>query len=162
MLRPPRWVGRTQRPAPSDRRHSIAPGTSAAVWLRNDRLLPLQPGDRYILRDWGRNETLGGGEVLDLAPVLPLSKAVPDTRWERVVAERGWVAVEELERLTGKTHTPTIGRWVVRPDAVDTMAENLRQRVAGAAMPGLAIGLLDEHEQACSNISTTSKSRRSG
>ena len=33
--------------------------------------LPLLPGDRYVLRETGRDETVGGGEVLDVAPVLP-------------------------------------------------------------------------------------------
>ena len=32
--------------------------------------LPLLPGDRYVLRETGRDETVGGGEVLDIAPVL--------------------------------------------------------------------------------------------
>ena len=29
------------------------------------------PGDRFVLRESGRDETVGGGEVLDVAPVLP-------------------------------------------------------------------------------------------
>ena len=33
--------------------------------------LPLLPGDRYVLRETGRDETVGGGEVLDVHPVLP-------------------------------------------------------------------------------------------
>ncbi len=32
---------------------------------------PLLPGDRYVLREAGRSETVGGGEVLDVDPVLP-------------------------------------------------------------------------------------------
>lgn len=126
----------------------IAPGSSGCVRLCADRPLPLLPGDRYVLREWGRDETLGGGEVLDVAPVLPLSKALPDRRWERVVAERGWVTVDELERLTGEAHAPAIGRWVVRSDAADALAEKLRQRVVGSPTPGLAVGLLDERERA--------------
>ena len=31
--------------------------------------LPMLPGDRYVLRESGRDETIGGGEVLDIAPV---------------------------------------------------------------------------------------------
>ena len=63
---------------------------------------PLLPGDRYVLRETGRDETVGGGEVLDVAPVLPASRARPDRRIERVVAERGWVDADELEALTGE------------------------------------------------------------
>ena len=31
--------------------------------------LPLVPGDRFVLRELGRGETVGGGEVLDVDPV---------------------------------------------------------------------------------------------
>ncbi len=48
---------------------SLAPGTSGAVRLFLPDALPLLPGDRYVLRESGRDETVGGGEVLDIAPV---------------------------------------------------------------------------------------------
>ena len=80
--------------------------------------LPLLPGDRYVLRETGRDETVGGGEVLDVAPVLPASRARPDRDVDRVVAERGWVDADELELLTGERRPPTVGRWVVAPPAL--------------------------------------------
>ena len=75
--------------------------------------VPLVPGDRFVLRETGRDETVGGGEVLDVAPVLPACRGRPDRDVERVVAERGWIDAAELERLTGEHRVPTIGRWVV-------------------------------------------------
>ena len=53
--------------------------------------IPALPGDRYVIRETGRIETLGGGAFLDVEPVLPASKAAPDRTVDRVVAERGWV-----------------------------------------------------------------------
>ena len=81
---------------------ALAPGTTGAVRLFLPAALPLLPGDRFILRESGRDETVGGGEILDIAPVLRASRAAPDRSIERVVRERGWVRVDELERLTGE------------------------------------------------------------
>ncbi len=67
----------------------IAPGTDGAIRLHLPHPLPLLPGDRFVLRESGRSETVGGGEILDVDPVLPASRARPDRSVERVVAERG-------------------------------------------------------------------------
>ena len=46
----------------------VAPGATGRVRIALDRALPLVAGDRYVLREAGRAETVGGGEVLDVAP----------------------------------------------------------------------------------------------
>src|SRR5439155_14150402 len=102
---------------------AIPPGGSGAVRLHLPAGLPLLPGDRFVLRESGRAETVGGGEVLDVAPVLPASKARPSRSVERVVAERGWVVADELELLTGEPAAPTLGRWVVAPEALTATTE---------------------------------------
>jgi selenocysteine-specific elongation factor len=129
---------------------SLAPGASGSVRVHLQRrtALPLLPGDRYILRESGRDETVGGGEILDVAPVLPASRARPDRRVERVVAERGWVDAEELEQLTGERQQPKVGRWVVSDDALAAASESLRRRLADAGSLGLPVGALDERERA--------------
>ena len=45
---------------------AIAPGSHGYVRLHLDQPVPLLPGDRYILREFGRSETVGGGEILDV------------------------------------------------------------------------------------------------
>ncbi|WP_116995383.1 selenocysteine-specific translation elongation factor [Desertimonas flava] len=127
---------------------SVAPGATGAVRLRLGVGLPLLPGDRFILRESGRDETVGGGEVLDIDPRLPLSKAAPDRRWQRVVAERGWVTSADLARLTGVMVEPTIGTWVADPVALAALTESLRARVTASPAPGLAASLLDDRERA--------------
>jgi selenocysteine-specific elongation factor len=124
----------------------LAPGTAGLVRLHLPVALPLLPGDRFVLRESGRDETVGGGEVLDVAPVRPASKARPDRSVDRVVAERGWLDVDELELLTGERREPTVGRWVTTPEELARLEAELR---TGAAEPtGLDLAALDERARA--------------
>jgi selenocysteine-specific elongation factor len=123
---------------------ALEPGERGLVRLHLAASLPLLPGDRYVLRETGRDETVGGGEVLDVAPVRRASKARPDRSVDRVVAERGWVETAELERLTGEVRQPTVGRWVAEPGAVAATMAALRGRLDG----GLPLATLDERERA--------------
>ena len=129
---------------------AIAPGESGFVRIHLPCPLPLVPGDRFILRDHGREETVGGGEVLDIAPVRPASKAKPDRSVERVVAERGWVEVETLERLTGVGWTGPVlgGRWAVDPAAAEARRERVRGLLESAGPLGLDLAALDERDRA--------------
>ena len=129
----------------------IRPGERGFVRLHLDQPVPLLPGDRFILRESGRQETVGGGAVLDVAPVRPASKVGPE-RWEagpveRVVADRRWVRVDELEALTGERAPPTLGPWVVAPGAVEAMVDALAARVAAAGPLGLDVVSLDDRER---------------
>ncbi len=127
---------------------ALAPGTSGPVRLFLPIALPLLPGDRYVLRESGRDETVGGGEVLDVAPVRKASQAAPDRSIERVVSERGWVDVDELELLTGVSVEPTIGHWVAAEGTVAQTADRLRHAVADALPLGLDLAMLSEVERA--------------
>jgi selenocysteine-specific elongation factor len=127
---------------------TLTPGTSGAVRLFLPDALPLLPGDRFVLRESGRDETVGGGEVLDIAPVTKASKARPDRSIERVVAERGWVDVHELELLTGETVEPTVGRWVTTPTLFAETQQNVAAAIETAGELGLDLAALDEHERA--------------
>jgi selenocysteine-specific elongation factor len=110
--------------------------------------LPLMPGDRYVLRESGRSETVGGGEILDVAPMLPASKAEPSRSVDRVVAERGWVDGALLERLTGERRPTSVGRWVVSAPALAAAQHELLEAVAGAGPLGLDLAALDPHPRA--------------
>ena len=126
----------------------IEPGETGPVRLHLARRLPLLPGDRYVLRDAGRGETVGGGEVLDVDPVLRASRAAPDRRVERVVAERGWVEADRLALLTGEDVAPTLGRWVVSPEARAAAAARVTERLLEAGPLGLDLATLDERDRA--------------
>jgi selenocysteine-specific elongation factor len=127
---------------------AVSPGDDGLVRCHLPAALPLLPGDRYVLRESGRSETVGGGEILDVAPVLPASKARPSRSVERVVAERGWVDASLLERLTGEHRSPVVGRWVVSPEALAAAQEAARQAVATAGSLGLDLATLEPRPRA--------------
>jgi selenocysteine-specific elongation factor len=127
---------------------NLSPGARGAVRLFLPARLPLLPGDRYVLRESGRDETIGGGEILDIAPVLRASQARPDRTIERVVAERGWVTAEEVEQLTGVPVVPTVGDWLTTDDELAATRAALSARVASAGAPGLDIAGFDDRERA--------------
>jgi selenocysteine-specific elongation factor len=127
---------------------ALLPGGEGPVRLRLPEALPLLPGDRYVLRESGRDETVGGGEVLDVAPVLPASRARPSRSVDRVVDERGWVDSGTLERLTGEHRTPTVGRWVVSEARVAAERARLAEAVDAAGPLGLDAATLDDHQRA--------------
>ena len=127
---------------------ALEPGAEGLVRLHLATALPLVPGDRYVLRDSGRGETVGGGEILDVDPVLPATRAAPDRSVDRVVAERGWIRVDVLERLTGAPQDATVGDWVVAPTALTAARDAVRAKVAAAGELGLDIARLDDRERA--------------
>jgi selenocysteine-specific elongation factor len=128
---------------------AIEPGGSGAVRLFLPRPLPLLPGDRYVLRESGRDETVGGGEVLDIAPVMPAARAAPDRSVERVVGERGgWVTADELERLTGVEVEPVLGGWVTTGERIAEVAASIEDAVAAAGPAGVDLAALDERQRA--------------
>ncbi len=127
---------------------ALAPGASGAVRLFLPEPLPLLPGDRFILRESGRDETIGGGEVLDIDPVLRASRAAPDRSIERLVRERGWITAAQLERLTGEAVAPTLGEWVTTPESLAATVESVRTTGAEAGPSGVDVSVFDDRERA--------------
>jgi selenocysteine-specific elongation factor len=127
---------------------ALTPGDTGYVRLHLPAELPLLPGDRYVLRESGRSETVGGGEVLDVAPVLPASKARPSRSVDRVIEERGWVDAGELERMTGSKVHANVGHWVVSPAVVAATAEKLMAAVSDAGSLGLDVATLTDRDRA--------------
>jgi selenocysteine-specific elongation factor len=119
---------------------------TARVWLAH--AAPLLPGDRFVLRDTGRSMTVAGGEVLDVHPVLPVSKARPDRSVERVIVERGWTDAGELEAITGERVEPNVARWVASPAAVAEARTRLERAVDAAGALGVETASLDERVRA--------------
>ena len=127
---------------------ALSPGEAGMVRLHLPRRLPLLPGDRFVVRESGRAETIGGGTVLDVDPVLSASKARPDLSIDRVVAERGWVEADRLALLTGQRRQPDVGRWAVSPSVLEDALSRLRDAVDDAGPVGLDIAGLDERDRA--------------
>jgi selenocysteine-specific elongation factor len=93
--------------------------------LRLDVPLPLEPGDRIVLRDSGSQMTVGGAEVLDVAPVGRARLAadrLPLVVGPRILAGRPWLRPSEIGPLAG-----------LGPDEAKQLAEDLVR--SGAARP---------------------------
>lgn len=86
--------------------------------------------------------------MLDVSPVLAASRAWPNRSVERVVAERGFVEVDLLERLTGERRPPGLGgRWAVDQAARVEAEVRLRAAVAAAGPLGLDTAGLGDIER---------------
>jgi selenocysteine-specific elongation factor len=95
----------------------VRPGEAALVRLHLEAPLVLDPFEPVVLRDSGRDETVGGGPVLDPFPLAPVrgttarvrraeelearEAAGRDGLLTRVLAERGLVALADLPALAG-------------------------------------------------------------
>lgn len=127
---------------------AIDPGVRGAVRLHLPVGLPLVPGDRFILRESGQGVTLGGGEILDVDPLVTAARARPDRDVDRVIRERGRVEVEQLRRLTGERREPTVGHWVVDPEVLAAEGARLRDEVATSGPLGLDLAAIDDFGRA--------------
>ena len=126
----------------------LSPGSTGAVRLFLPAAVPLLPGDRFVLRESGRDETIGGGEVLDIDPVLRASRAAPDRSIDRLVRERGWLTIDEIEQLTGEVVDPVIGEWVTSPESLAELAAMIIARVEEAGPAGVDLAAFDDRERA--------------
>lgn len=130
---------------------ALAPGTRGAVRLHLSSPVPVLPGDRFILRERGRDETVGGGQLLDIDPQVRAAHAKPDRSAARVVAERGWVSVDALQRLTGERHEAMVGEWVVDPAVLEQTTQTVLDKIEEAGPLGLDIAVLSDEERALAN-----------
>lgn len=126
----------------------IRPGETGAVRIYLDRQLPATVGDRFVLREHGRDETVGGGLFLDIDPTVTASKANPDSDPMRMVAERGWVTVDHLEMISGQRLEPNVGNWVVAPKALAQTTAEVTEAIGQAGAVGLDVAGLNERQRA--------------
>jgi len=104
------------------------------------RPLALAPGDRIVLRSSGARATVGGAEVLDVAPARRTADAVARLTLPleaRVFAAQPWCTAEEFARLSG-LKAPTspdvvpVGGWYV----TETELARVRAKAAEVARDG--------------------------
>jgi len=102
------------------------------VMLRVNEPLALRPGDRVIIRDSGRNATIGGGVICEVDPDAARSGA-----W--------WPASDERRR-TMRSVTANVGEWIVDPAVLDALRASLEQRLERDG--SIELSALDDHERA--------------
>jgi len=92
----------------------LEPGAEAFVRITATTPLVLDVGDRFVVREAGRRETVAGGTVLDVAPparagpdpvvrLAARATASRDALPELLVEERGAIRAEDVFALTGST-----------------------------------------------------------
>lgn len=104
----------------------LEPGAKTFARLRTSRPLLLAVGDRVVIREAGRRETVAGGVVLDLDPAK--ARGAPERLAARLAAtpgqlpaillrERGAVPADDVLLLVGAAADPTaiIGAWAIDP-----------------------------------------------
>lgn len=126
---------------------SILPGEKGNVRLFFNEELPLMLGDRFILRESGRGETIGGGTILDPQPLLRSSLASPDESIDRVISEHGWITVDHLEALTGEQRQPVVKNWIVDPSLLNFLCNELHDLVANAGKLGVDLAHLSQQQR---------------
>jgi selenocysteine-specific elongation factor len=113
----------------------------AYVRISVSRPLVLDVFDRFVLRESGRRETVGGGTVLDPAPPRRAGPD-PEVRLARRAAaarddlpallaeERGAVRSSDAVALTGSAAgVPQAGEWLLREGVLDASGEALVEAV---------------------------------
>jgi selenocysteine-specific elongation factor len=114
---------------------ALEPGDEAFVRIRLSRPMTLDVSDRFVLRETGRRETVGGGVVLDPAPPARPGTATEQRLAARasasreelgalLVAERGAVEASEVALLTG-VPAASAG-WLVHDDVRSSAERALR------------------------------------
>lgn len=138
----------------------VRPMGAGVVRLTLPVALPLQPGDRGILRNPGLGRLEGGVEILDVAPPLLQRRGAAGRRAAQLsaadqaqgvgeqVERRGAVPVAELARLGVDIQDPAdvlrVGDWLVSPStwrrwASDLTAAVQRNDLAHPLQPGLSL-----------------------
>ena len=120
----------------------IEAGERSYVRITTSRPLVLDVFDRFVLRESGRQETVGGGSVLDPAPPRRAGPA-PESRLARreaaardelpaiLAEERGAVTAADARILTGSdAGIPQAGDWLLRSDLLARVGPALVAHVA--------------------------------
>jgi selenocysteine-specific elongation factor len=152
-------VGAAAVPAAIRRLDATAGNASRVVRLRLEAPLPLQVGDRVLLRDPGRRHVVGGATVLDPAPptlrrrgaararaaALDASDGAADVGAE--LARRGAVSRALLERIGVPIGTPlppgavAAGSWLISESTWKDWRRTLRAAVDRSSGALLASGV---------------------
>ena len=142
---------------------AFEPGAAGPVRLYLPNALPLLPGDRFVLREHGREETIGGGAVLDVDPVRPASKAQPADDIAHIVRERRAILVTELHRRSRQTWTgEVLDGWAFDSDALVDARARVLHAVDAAGSLGLDAAILSERDRSVAQHSLADEVRIDG
>ena len=122
----------------------LQPGTSGHARVFLPRALALAPGDRFVLRETGRDETVAGGEVLEVDPTSRLSRARPTADVDSLIDQRGIVGTRELFLRTGQVHEPTVDDVIFSAAMLSAAHSELLDMVRSSGERGVDVSGLDD------------------
>ncbi len=124
-------------------------GEIGAIRVHLNSVVPLTKGDRFILRELGRRETVAGGEVTSVNPLTPVSKSAPPFDISQIIKERGFIDTGLLYKMTGQNVSPNAGeRYVISESLEAEITRDLTERAVNAGELGFDISELDEISRA--------------
>ena len=100
----------------------IAPGTTARSVIEIEEPLVLKPGDRFVLRDTGRNATVAGGVILVIDPPEPK-----------------WCTKHDYVRRFGCNPPSTLGEMYISASEEQLIRERLEKLLEAQESVGLAL-----------------------
>ncbi len=116
--------------------------------------LPLAPGDRIVLRSSARQTTVGGGEILDIAParrVVALAR-LDLPLGARLMRATPWTTPEQLARVAGASDAAEnierdgdalrVGEWLVAPGELARVRAHVTAAVKADTGPGVTLATL--------------------
>ena len=122
----------------------LQPGASGHARVFLPRALALAPHDRFVLRETGRDETVAGGEVLEVDPTSRLSRARPTDDVETLIAQRGIVGTREVFLRTGQVHEPTVDDVIFSAAMLSAAHAELIDMVRVSGERGIDVSGLDD------------------
>ena len=124
---------------------SLPPGATGTARLFLDRPVALAPHDRFIVRETGRDETVAGGTVLDVDPVVPMKRADPSADLDRFIDDRGMVGIDHLFVRTGQIVEPTVDDVIFSSAMLTAAKSRLLDLLSDAGTEGVDPGTLPDH-----------------
>jgi selenocysteine-specific elongation factor len=97
--------------------NAIAGGQAGYVRVNLPEPVPVAPGDRFVLRESGRQSTIGGGIVLDVAPARP-ARGATDRDGRAAALRHRLAAVTSGDRMGLIVHSTQTQGFVPRRDTM--------------------------------------------
>lgn len=124
---------------------AVQPGDTGKARLYLNRSIALAPHDRFVVRETGRDETVAGGVVLDVDPILPIRRADPSADISRLIDERGVINANDLFLRTGHSATPTVDDVIFSSAMLTASRAEVLDLVVQAGQNGIDTGALPDH-----------------
>lgn len=123
----------------------LDPGEEGHVRIHLNSLVPLTQGDRFILRELGRQETVAGGFVVNLDPRTPLTHGITASSVDEIINEQGVTTSSLIYKMTGKKIPANLGdHHVISNIRRIEIETSLRSLVESSGDLGFDISKLDE------------------